>query len=67
MHLFPSSSNTVQAADGKDTCGAVAERAKDAAGMLRAALAALAEEAESHAVRQVSANLLQISSLARKQ
>ena len=47
----------LQAADGAASCGAVADRARSAAGMLRAALAALAEEAESHAVRQVQRGL----------
>lgn len=36
----------------------MADRARSAAGMLRAALAALAEEAESHAVRQVRGQLI---------
>jgi hypothetical protein len=44
--------------DGAASCGAVADRARSAAGMLRAALAALAEEAESHAVRQVRVKLI---------
>lgn len=43
----------MQTGDGVAACGAVVGRARGATGMLRAALAALAEEAESHAVRQV--------------
>lgn len=43
-----------QAPDGPAACAAVAERARNAAGLLRAALAGLAEAAESRHVRQVS-------------